>query len=359
MDPTIKLIAAAQEMSMTIPRRQACMVYGKLNVTLKKGDTQQEQDKRLTNGYIHIPDDMPTGSFDFGFTREDADINIETQQSTYELALDTAARRITGQVLFEQDVTAPGFGDWRPMIDFSCGDVVGVRVWGKELPLPVTSITRETSQWRVHVGGQLINDRRKVVSENRKILADIESERRERSAEITRVSEIAEKATSAAEAADEKAGEAQETAQDALSKWQQQKDELDALQTRQIKELEAQNAAVRRLGDIQEPLAGSISDYDALTLGPVKITYPARNKIDFELLSGHEFVSGASVLVNARVNAISQYTHSFPIRLTTSRPKASGTVGWAENYSSASILVIPTADFSAILSEERRKRGLY
>lgn len=109
MDPVIKLVAHAQEMSMTIPRRQACMVYGKLNVTLKKGDVQ-ERDKRVTDGYVHIPEDMPQGRFDFGFTREDADINIETGQSTYELALDTAARRITGQVLFEQDIIAPGFG---------------------------------------------------------------------------------------------------------------------------------------------------------------------------------------------------------------------------------------------------------
>ncbi|ESU57146.1 hypothetical protein D881_12370, partial [Corynebacterium ulcerans NCTC 12077] len=155
-----------------------------------------------------------------------------------------------------------------------------------------------------------------------------------------------------------KAVAAQETADEGIKKWRQQKDELDALQTRQIKELDAQNAALRRLGDLQEPLAGSISDYDALILGPVKITYPARNKIDFELLPGQKFVSGASVLVNARVNAISQYTHSFPIRLTASRPKASGAVGWAENYAEASILVIPTADFSAILAEERAKRDL-
>lgn len=365
MDPVIKLVAHAQEMSMTIPRRQACMVYGKLNVTLKKGGVQEERDKRVTDGYVHIPEDMPQGRFDFGFTREDADINIETGQSTYELALDTAARRITGQVLFEQDIIAPGFGDWRPLIDFSCGDLVGIRVWGKELVLPVTSITRETTGWRAHVGGQLINDRRKIISENRKILADIDSERRERLTEVTRVSEIAEKATSTAKEADEKAQEAdgkavaaQETAEDALEKWRQQKDELDALQTRQIKELDAQNEALRRLGDLQEPLAGSISDYDALILGPVKITYPARNKIDFELLPGQKFVSGASVLVNARVNAISQYTHSFPIRLTASRPKASGAVGWAENYAEASILVIPTADFSAILAEERAKRDL-
>ncbi|WP_368267083.1 hypothetical protein [Corynebacterium ulcerans] len=364
MDPTIKLTAAAQEMSMTIPRRQACMVYGKLNVTLKKGDTQQEQDKRLTNGYIHIPDDMPTGTFDFGFTREDADINIETGQSTYELALDTAARRITGQVLFEQDITAPGFGDWRPMIDFSCGDVVGVRVWGKELPLPVTSITRETHQWRVHVGGQLIDDRRKVVSENRKILADIESERRERSAEITRVSEIAEKATSAAEVADEKAQgaeekavEAQKTAEVSLEKWRQLKDATDEAQSRQIKELEAQNEALRRVSRLQEPVSGSISSYDPLTVGPVTVRYPSRNQIEFELTDG-ENLTGVSVLMNARVDALAQYSYSATMRLSPRNPRAKRSVGWAENYVSASVLVIPTADFSFILAQERRKRGL-
>lgn len=253
MDPVIKLVAHAQEMSMTIPRRQACMVYGKLNVTLKKGDVQEERDKRVTDGYVHIPEDMPQGRFDFGFTREDADINIGTGQSTYELALDTAARRITGQVLFEQDIIAPGFGDWRPLIDFSCGDLVGVRIWGKELVLPVTSITRETTGWRAHVGGQLINDRRKIVAENRKILADIESERRERMNEIGAISSVAsaakdaakaadrkaEGADSKAEAADAKAVTADGKAEDALQKWRDEKDRLDAFQTQQIHELAA------------------------------------------------------------------------------------------------------------------------
>ncbi|WP_234914704.1 hypothetical protein, partial [Corynebacterium belfantii] len=324
MDPVIKLVAHAQEMSMTIPRRQACMVYGKLNVTLKKGDVQEERDKRVTDGYVHIPEDMPQGRFDFGFTREDADINIGTGQSTYELALDTAARRITGQVLFEQDIIAPGFGDWRPLIDFSCGDLVGVRIWGKELVLPVTSIIRETTGWRAHVGGQLINDRRKIVAENRKILADIESERRERMNEIGAISSVASAASVAAKAADSKAETADGKAEDALAKWRQQKDQLDKVQSELInknaewnrlqdvglKELESQQAAMKRFVELSRPGMVTADSWTPVQAGPVQVSYPSRNRIQFYLRPSNTVV-GASVLGVARVTALSGYSSSF------------------------------------------------
>ncbi|MEL6053924.1 hypothetical protein [Corynebacterium rouxii] len=371
MDPVIKLVAHAQEMSMTIPRRQACMVYGKLNVTLKKGDVQEERDKRVTDGYVHIPEDMPQGRFDFGFTREDADINIGTGQSTYELALDTAARRITGQVLFEQDIIAPGFGDWRPLIDFSCGDLVGVRIWGKELVLPVTSITRGTTGWRAHVGGQLINDRRKIVAENRKILADIESERRERMNEIGAISSVAsaakdaakaadrkaEGADSKAEAADAKAVTADGKAEDALQKWRDEKDRLDAFQTQQIHELAAYQAAIRRMVALQEPISGDISTYDPLVLGPVTITYPHRSTLKVEM-TNFEFLTGVSVVMNARVDALSPYSWGTAARLSQRTPVATRSTGAIEYFLAANILVIPTADFSALLAQERKNRGL-
>ncbi|MBG9330178.1 hypothetical protein I4J47_01845 [Corynebacterium belfantii] len=370
MDPVIKLVAHAQEMSMTIPRRQACMVYGKLNVTLKKGDVQEERDKRVTDGYVHIPEDMPQGRFDFGFTREDADINIGTGQSTYELALDTAARRITGQVLFEQDIIAPGFGDWRPLIDFSCGDLVGVRIWGKELVLPVTSIIRETTGWRAHVGGQLINDRRKIVAENRKILADIESERRERMNEIGAISSVASAASVAAKAADSKAETADGKAEDALAKWRQQKDQLDKVQSELInknaewnrlqdtglKELESQQAAMKRFVELSKPGMVTADSWTPVQAGPVQVSYPARNRIQFYLRPSNTVV-GASVLGVARVTALSGYSSSFTVEIyagETVTPR----VGGFEAFQQVSVTVHPIVDFAAILTEERRKRGL-
>lgn len=377
MDPVIKLVAHAQEMSMTIPRRQACMVYGKLNVTLKKGDVQEERDKRVTDGYVHIPEDMPQGRFDFGFTREDADINIETGQSTYELALDTAARRITGQVLFEQDIIAPGFGDWRPLIDFSCGDLVGVRIWGKELVLPVTSITRETTGWRAHVGGQLINDRRKIVAENRKILADIESERRERMNEIGAISSVASAASVAAKVADRKAEDADakaETAdskaEDALEKWRQQKDELDQVQSELIrknaewnrlqdvglKELEAQQEAMKRYVELSRPGTVTADSWDPVWAGPVQVSYPSRNRIQLYLSPSNAIV-GASVLGVARVKALSGYSFSFTADIRAGEA-LSPNVGAFEAFQQVSVTVHPIVDFEAILKEERGKRGL-
>ncbi|WP_244660073.1 hypothetical protein [Corynebacterium diphtheriae] len=369
MDPVIKLVAHAQEMSMTIPRRQACMVYGKLNVTLKKGDVQ-ERDKRVTDGYVHIPEDMPQGRFDFGFTREDADINIGTGQSTYELALDTAARRITGQVLFEQDIIAPGFGDWRPLIDFSCGDLVGVRIWGKELVLPVTSITRETTGWRAHVGGQLINDRRKIVAENRKILADIESERRERMNEIGAISSVASAASVAAKDADAKAETADSKAEDALEKWRQQKDELDQVQSELIrknaewnrlqdaglKELESQQEAMKRYVELSKPGTVTADSWDPVWAGPVQVSYPARNRIQLYLNPSNAIV-GASVLGVARVSALSGYSFSFTADIRAGEA-VTPSVGSFEAFQQVSVTVHPIVNFAAILTEERRKRGL-
>ncbi|MHC9623043.1 hypothetical protein ACQX1P_03875 [Corynebacterium diphtheriae] len=370
MDPVIKLVAHAQEMSMTIPRRQACMVYGKLNVTLKKGDVQEERGKRVTDGYVHIPEDMPQGRFDFGFTREDADVNIGTGQSTYELALDTAARRITGQVLFEQDIIAPGFGDWRPLIDFSCGDLVGVRIWGKELVLPVTSITRETTGWRAHVGGQLINDRRKIVAENRKILADIESERRERMNEIGAISSVASAASVAAKDADAKAETADSKAEDALEKWRRQKDELDQVQSELIrknaewnrlqdaglKELEAQQEAMKRYVELSRPGTVTADSWDPVWAGPVQVSYPSRNRIQLYLSPSNAIV-GASVLGVARVSALSGYSFSFTADIRAGET-VTPSVGSFEAFQQVSVTVHPIVDFASVLKEERGKRGL-
>lgn len=365
-----KPLLAADGGTMTVGRRQATYVYGSFEVRLPEGKEQEDVEKRLQNGYIYRPDEPAAGRFDVAFVRADATVDLTAQTSDLETQIEAAQRRTEGDIFFERDITDSGTGRYRPGIDIKRGDIVDVLIWGKVLPLPITrwemiSDGTVSVGWRWHVGGAMIEDAEALRSHNDQLLQQIAQEKRQMAKTVTAVSDRADSAARAANEAASAAGDAQstansaqETAEDALEKWRQQKDELDALQTRQIKELDAQNAALRRLGDLQEPLAGSISDYDALILGPVKITYPARNKIDFELLSGQELVSGASVLVTARVNAISQYTHSFPIRLTASRPKASGAVGWAESYAKASILVIPTADFSAILAEERTKRDL-
>lgn len=369
------VILRADGGEITVGRQIGSFVWGRWDVTLPSDVSLKSQpDARMAEGFLYKPEDLSKGRFDLRGVRADSsqtmvakksgEIDYSLSTSDTEQVLDAAEKRIEGNLFFEKDITTDGLGIYEPGVDFHEDDLVDVMLWGKRLPdLPVTTIDiaserGSVNRWRVHVGGQPIADAAALRSSRDKIFAQIAAERREAASKIGVVSRQAAAAGEVAAQADGKAVAAQETAEDALEKWRQQKDELDALQTRQIKELDAQNAALRRLGDLQEPLAGSISDYDALILGPVKITYPARNKIDFELLPGQEFVSGASVLVNARVNAITPYTHSFPIRLTASRPKASGAVGWAENYAEASILVIPTADFSAILAEERAKRDL-
>lgn len=369
------VILRADGGEITVGRQIGSFVWGRWDVTLPSDVSLKDQpDTRMAEGFLYKPEDLPKGRFDLRGVRADSsqtmvakksgEIDYALSTSDTEQVLDAAEKRIEGNLFFEKDITTDGLGIYEPGVDFHEDDLVDVMLWGKRLPdLPVTAIDiaaerGSAERWRVHVGGQPIADAAALRSSREKIFAQIAAERREAASKLGVVSQQAVSAGKAAAKADTKAAVAQETADDALAKWRQQKDQLDTFQTRQINELAAQNEALRRVSQLQQPISGTISTYDPLILGPVTVKYPKRNQISFEL-TDTEHLSGVSVIMNARVDALAQYSYSVTATLTPAQRDFVGSVGWAENYVSASILVIPTADFSAILTEERRKRGLY
>lgn len=372
------VVLVADGGEITVGRRVAGFAWGRWNTQVLDGEQPKTDDPRLVQGFVHKPTDMPMGRFDIRGVRADitqvmavtpdGEVDYARGSSDAEQVLDAAENRSDGEVFFESDITAVGLGPHVPGVDFDVDSVVDVQLCQRRIPAPVTAVDMVTENgvlgWRVHAGGQPIVDSVRLNSSNTQILGVLAQERREAAAKVAEVSRVAQEAKrdarvadGKAEAADGRAGEAQRTADEGLEKWRQLKDSTDEAQSRQIKELEAQNAALRRTSQLQEPVSGSISSYEPLTVGPVTVRYPARNQIQFELTDS-EGLTGASVLMTARVDALAQYSHSSTIRLTPQNPRAERSVGWAENYISASVLVIPTADFSHILAQERRRRDL-
>lgn len=223
----VVLSVTSPEVTMTTPRRVATMVVGRLSVTLPEGEEQVDGDERYADAYVYRPDGMPTGPFDFGFTRQDATVDMQAGISDFELNLDDAAARISGDVLFETEITADGLGDWRPGVDFRVGDRVWVRVWNKEILLPVTGITAvpaEEGFWRVRVGGKLVHDSRELAKATQSVRVELEAERRKRAEEAKRLAEqqerdrqLAQQAKDAADTADAAARSARSAASTANS----------------------------------------------------------------------------------------------------------------------------------------------
>ncbi|PLW01192.1 hypothetical protein, partial [Corynebacterium ulcerans] len=261
---------------ITVGRQMGTFVWGRWDVTLpSEVKLKTEADNRMAEGFIYRPDGLPTGRFDLRGVRADSsqvmavdksgEIDYKLSTSDTEQVLDAAEKRIEGNVFFERDITVSGLGIHVPGVDFQEDDLVDVALWGKRLPdQPVTAIDivskrGSVEKYRVHVGGRAIADMEALRAHREKVYAQIAANQREEASKLATVGAKVEKIGSTAAQADENAkaaqgsaDQAQETADEAIKKWRQQKDELDALQTRQIKELDAQNAALRRLGDLQE-----------------------------------------------------------------------------------------------------------
>ncbi|VZH84189.1 hypothetical protein [Corynebacterium rouxii] len=371
-----KPLLVADGGTMTVGRRQATYVYGSFEVRLPEGKEQADVEKRLQNGYIYRPDKPARGRFDVAFVRADATVDLTAQTSDLETQIEAAQRRTEGDIFFERDITDSGTGRYRPGIDIKHGDIVDVLIWGRILPLPITRwemISDDTTSvgWRWHVGGAMIEDAEALRNHNDQLLQQIAQEKRQMAKSIGAVSLRAEAAGAAAATADDKAVVAQETADDALAKWRQQKDQLDKVQSdliekntqwnriqdRSLQELEAQQTAMKRYVELCKPGTATAETWDPVWAGPVRITYPSGNKIQL-YLGPSSYIVGASVLGVARVSALSSYSFSFTAEIKageTINPR----VGGFEAFHQVSVTVHPIVDFAAILSEERRKRGLH
>ncbi|OWO24064.1 hypothetical protein [Corynebacterium diphtheriae] len=370
------VIVYADGGDMTVGRSIPVYVLGAFDVVLPEGREQEKGDDRVRNGYIYRPPTPAAGSLDVGFVKADVKLDFGAKTSSLERVVDAAIRRTEGDVFFERDIYQSGLGGFTPGRDFDLHDVIQVDVWGKLLPSPVTAIDYEGSvsqrslAARVHVGGQMITDAEGLQAKTDATLERVEAEKRQRLKSIGAVSKQAASAGTAAAKADTKAAVAQETADEALAKWRQQKDELDQVQSELIrknaewnrlqdvglKELEAQQEAMKRYVELSKPGTVTADSWDPVWAGPVQVSYPSRNRIQLYLSPSNAIV-GASVLGVARVSALSGYSFSFTADIRAGET-VTPSVGSFEAFQQVSVTVHPIVNFAAILAEERRKRGL-
>ena len=212
---------------MTVLRDLAAFSYGRWSVDWPES-VPDEQRPELPDdrdfGYASKLKQDP-GVFGRRFVR--ADVTIKAQdfddagkpipfsgESDVEETLDDAAKRTDGDVFFEREITRAGLGALVPRVDFDVDSVVPVLIWGKTIPSPVTSIedvveSGAVVDYRVHVGGQLLQDDAARERANREVEATIAQERRER---VKAVSKAQSTASSAKTTADEAKIKADETA---------------------------------------------------------------------------------------------------------------------------------------------------
>ena len=194
-------------------RRLAFYSYGRFDVVIPEGREQQVEDDRIQNGYIARNPGSVMGRFDFGFIRQDATINLESQTSDLELAIDSTEKRSEGDVYVERDISRAGLNGFELGRDFSLDDIVRYRVWGNYLRLPVTAGDLESSVdgglrgVRVHVGGQVASDSEARLRRNNEILGQIENEKRQRTREASKTRSVADSAKGTADAAKKTADE--------------------------------------------------------------------------------------------------------------------------------------------------------
>lgn len=183
---------------MTVLRDLAAFSYGRWSVDWPES-VPDEQRPELPDdrdfGYASKLKKDP-GLFGRRFVR--ADVTIKAQdfdeagkpipfsgESDVEETLDDAAKRTDGDVFFEREITRAGLGALVPRVDFDVDSVVPVLIWGKTIPSPVASIedvveSGAVVDYRVHVGGQLLQDDAARERANREVEATIAQERRER-----------------------------------------------------------------------------------------------------------------------------------------------------------------------------------
>ena len=206
------VILIADGGDLTVGRHMPAYTYGAFDVTIP-ADKQQEQpaENRLRNGYIYRPPNAGAG----------VTLNRNGKSSNLETAVDTAQKRVDGNLFFERDITGRGLGAYEPGADFRLGDVVLVEIWGRRIKVPVTAIdlignSQEGARgWRVHVGGQMISDAEALKTHNNAIWERINQERAERLRTVGAVQKTATTAVTAAGVADVKAATADTKADNA------------------------------------------------------------------------------------------------------------------------------------------------
>lgn len=348
----MRVVLVADGGSMTVGRQTSTYTYGVFQVDIPEDRQQVQQDDRLQEGYIYRPDGRPSGRFDISFVRADAQVDVNAGQSNLESIIDSAQSRTEGNVFFERDISGRGLGRFAPGVDYDTGSQVDVLIWGKTLRLPVTSIdmvggTDTPLGWRVHVGGQLISDAESLRSHNAAIEGQIEQERRRRLA----TTQTANAAAAAADAADEKAVAAREVADETARALAQEN-------RQRILENEAFTAALNAYYEATRPQTGFLETNGRITYRSCRFEKTNRTISLTALNTDDVGYVGVTAIGSVRVNALSQYSEFFELEVTKENPSKEWKILATEEIVTAAVTVHPNFRFSAILTNERKKRGL-
>lgn len=316
---------------MTVGRRAGVYVYGSFSVTIPQDRQREEKDTRLQDGFVYRPDNPPRGRFDVAFVRADATIDLDSGTSNLEQVIDTAQKRVEGDVFFEQDITGSGLGQYRPGVDYQTGDVVDVVIWGKRLPVPVTAIDMTGGfSWRVHVGGQLIADAEGLKQHNDQLLQQIAQDKRQLSQQVERAQSSANTAHGTAVAAQSTADTAQENAITALQRqqvmqqqWNREREEVDRRQDTTDETLLRMQPKI-----LGFTATGAESEYVSVTSGS-NLHVTARGSW-----------TGVMVVVS-EVAALANYTITKAVDVTSTSRRFSWTVGTAERTAGGFVLIFP------------------
>lgn len=144
--------------AVTLVHPTATTVAGQWDVTYPQ-DMPEEERPNLgptrTFGYAHRLVDNPP-RFARRHVRRDIQIDARDKNgwSNAESQLDSAARELSGDVVFQRTLTGDDLGVLVPNVDFKQGDVLPLLVWGMIVPATCTSIryTLEDGRRAVEVG---------------------------------------------------------------------------------------------------------------------------------------------------------------------------------------------------------------
>ncbi|MBE7338131.1 hypothetical protein [Corynebacterium aurimucosum] len=184
----------ADSASVTILRSLASTAYGTYSLSVPEGvnieDIYTFAAPGNEIGYVASLGSKRVGGMFRRFIRADVAVTAADASnpdwgpaSDVDEKLQEAAERTSGDFFLESDITIVGLGPWVPFVDFDLGDLVHVEIWGQAVLLPVTRIEpiisdHDIVDWKVHVGGQLIDDNDAREAENATIYKALIEDRR-------------------------------------------------------------------------------------------------------------------------------------------------------------------------------------
>lgn len=174
----MSVVLNADGAEMTVVHKNAELVWGAWNVTLRDGDESQDPEQ-VQNAFVYRPTSGRIPKGERLWVRADCSQDMNKGESDTELVLDTAERVSDGEVVFEREISPVGLAGFRYGEDFSAGDFVDVRVWGRKVRVPVAGKTDSVAGTSVNVGGVSVANLVDLRLKNNDIIRMINDERRE------------------------------------------------------------------------------------------------------------------------------------------------------------------------------------